>query len=233
MADSVAKLRILSAGAPKLGVRRCAETFARRTGHEVAIEFAPAPALRERLRDGTVDADILVAPVDMAEEFADSGIFVGGVGIVIGSVEAGIAVREGVPLPDITSVESLRELLLAADAIIYNTASSGQRIAALLTEIGVAELLKSKIERFATGAEVMVRVAKGMEPLAIAFGQIPEIRRFGGGGVTLVGPLPAEIAQTTTYAVVLMAGAIDSAKALLAYMDTAEARQIYAESGLA
>jgi len=232
MADATAKIRILSAGAPKQGVRRCAETFARRTGHEVDIEFATAPVLRERVEKGEAEADILVAPVPLTRDFAAAGQIVAGTDIVIGSVKAGIAVRDGAEPPDISSVEALKRALLAADAIIYNTASSGRHIAALLADMGIAERIEAKTERLPTGADVMVRLADGKAPSEIAFGQVTEIRRFGGGGVTLVGPLPPEIAKTTTYAAALLAGAVESASALLAYMDTPEARQIYTESGL-
>ena len=53
-------IRVLSAGAPKTGVRKCAETFADNTGQPFEIEFATAPVLKERVESGTADADLLV-----------------------------------------------------------------------------------------------------------------------------------------------------------------------------
>ncbi|MCK5273086.1 MAG: substrate-binding domain-containing protein [Alphaproteobacteria bacterium] len=229
-----ATIRILSAGAPKLGIGRCASTFARKTGHEVDVAFATAPVLREQVEKGEAEADLLVAPVPFINDCVASGRVERGTEIIIGSVTAGVTVRAGAPLPDISTADTLKAALLAADAVFYNTASSGLHIADMIERMGIAEQIESKTERFPNGAAVLVRLAEGKAPCEIAFGQITEIRRFEGGGISLVGPLPKEVGKKTTYAAGLLVGAApaESARALLAFMDTAEARQIYAEAGL-
>ena len=230
----VEPIRILSAGAPKGGVGRCASTFARKTGHQVKVTFATAPALREKIEGGDSDADILVAPVAHMEEYVAAGHVVAGTITPVGSVRAGVAVREGVTPPDISSVESLKAALLAADAVLYNRASSGQYIEELMVKLGLAEALAAKTERFATGSAVMVRLAEGAAASEIGFGQVTEIRRFEGGSITLVGPLPEEIGKVTRYAAGLLAraAAADHVQALLDFMGSAQAVRIYAEMGL-
>lgn len=229
-----AAIRILSAGAPKLGVGRCAETFSRKTGHKVNTTFATAPVLRERIANGEAAADVLVAPVPLMSDCVADGHVVGGTEVAVGSVTAGVAIREGAPMPDISSVEALKATLLAAAAVLYNTASSGQHIADMIERMGIARELADRTEFFPDGTGVMVRLAEGTVPGEIGFGQITEIRRFEGGGISLVGPLPAEIGKKTAYAAGLLASAaaVEPARALLAYMDTAEARRIYTEAGL-
>lgn len=227
-----ATIRILSAGAPKLGVGRCASSFTRKTGHEVDVEFATAPVLRERVEKDGAAADILVAPVPLMNDCIAGGQVEGDSEIVVGSVTAGVAVREGAPQPDISSAEAFKAALLAADTVLYNQASSGQHIADMIERMGIAEELAARTERFPSGSAVMVRLAEGKAPSEIAFGQIPEITRFEGGGVMLVGPLPREVGKKTTYAAGLLTGAAEPARALLAYMDTTEARRIYAAAGL-
>lgn len=59
MENGSAKIHVLSAGAPKLGVGRCASSFTRKTGHEVDVAFATAPVLRERVEKGEAAADLL------------------------------------------------------------------------------------------------------------------------------------------------------------------------------
>jgi molybdate transport system substrate-binding protein len=234
MTDGSATIRILSAGAPKLGVTRCATAFTRKTGHEVDTEFATAPVLRDRIAKGEAAADVLVAPVALVEHCMAEGLVVPGNKAVVGSVTAGVAVREGATPPDISSVDSLKKALIEADAILYNVASSGQHIADMIERLGIAEKIKARVERLPTGAAVMVRLAEGTAPCEIAFGQITEIRRFDGGGVSLVGPLPAEVGKKTTYEAVLLANAAspELARAFIAYMEKPEARQICTESGL-
>ena len=228
-----ATIRILSAGAPKLGVGRCASAFAHKTGLEVATEFATAPAIRDRIERGAAEADVLVAPVPHIRNYADGGRIIAGTETPVGAVRAGVAVRGGTPPPDLSSVGSLKKALLEADAILYNTASSGQYIEELMERLGLAEALASKTERFPTGTAVMVRLAEGTAGREIGFGQVTEIRRFETG-VTLVGPLPDEIGKTTHYVAGLLASTAthDSARALLDFMGSPAATRIYAESGL-
>lgn len=227
-------IRILSAGAPKLGVGLCAEAFARDTGNEVNIAFATAPVLRERVEGNEAEADLLVAPAVLVKNFAAAGLVIGETAVTIGSVTAGVAVRQGSSIPDISSVDALVATLLAADAVLYNEASSGQYIAGMVRSLGIAGQIESRTERLPTGAAVMKRLAEGTARHEIAFGQITEIRRFESEGVALAGPLPGEVGKKTTYVACLLAGAwaTDSARALLAFMDRAIARQIFAESGL-
>lgn len=227
-------IRILSAGAPKGGVGRCASTFARKTGHQVDVTFATAPALREKIESGDTGADILVAPVAHMEDYVAAGHVVAGTTIPVGSVRAGVAVRKGAAPPDISSVESLKAALLAADAVLYNRASSGQYIEGLMTKLGLAEALAAKTERFANGTAVMIRLAEGAAASEIGFGQVTEIRRFEGGGIALVGPLPEEIGKVTRYAAGLLAraAAANHVQALLNFMASTQAARIYAEMGL-
>lgn len=228
-----ATIRILSAGAPKLGVGRCARSFAQKTGLDVDVEFATAPALREMIERGDAGADILVAPVPHMEEYTSSGQVVDGTQAAVGAVRAGVAIRAGAQQPDLSSVESLKQALLDADAVLYNTASSGQYIENLLERLGLAAALASKTERFPNGTAVMVRLAQGKAAREIGFGQITEIKRFEDG-IELVGPLPEEIGKTTSYAAGLLtaAAAPEKARALLDFLASPEAKRICAEAGL-
>lgn len=232
--DGQALIRILSAGAPKVGVGRCANAFGRRTGHRIDVTFATAPAIRKRLRAGGAEADLLVAPTPHMEGYAESGQIVAGTLVPIGAVRTGIAVRKGAARPDISSVEGLKATLLATDAVLYNTASSGQYIEEMIEKLGLAEVLAAKTERFLTGSDVMVRLAEGAADSEIAFGQITEIRRFSDGGTVLLGPLPEEVGKTTHYTAGLPADAeaAAAARSLLDFMATPEAKRIFAESGL-
>lgn len=230
VADTV---RILSAGAPKAGVSACVEAFASKTGQTAEITFATAPVLRQRVEAGEADAEIVVAPVAAMEAFERDGRLAAGPRVTLGSVKAGVAVRDGSPIPDISSVDSLKRTLLAADAVIYNEASSGQYIAEMIDRLGLGGELAARTVRLPNGAAVMARLA-GDGGRAIGFGQIPEIRRFEADGVRLVGPLPDAVGKTTTYAAGLLAGADgpERARALLEFMASDAARRLYAEAGL-
>ena len=229
-----AALRILSAGAPKTGIRRCLEAFESAHGLSTSIAFATAPVLRDIVTRGDADADVVIAPVQATADFRAAGLTAQGCGGVVGSVRAGIVVREGAHRPDIASVEALMEEILAADAIVYNTASSGLYIAEMLTKLGLADRVADRTVRCPTGAAVMTHLAGSTEAKAIGFGQIPEIRNFLGKGVELVGPLPEGVAKTTTYAVSLLAAArnVDAAKSFIDLLLSREGRSLLQAAGV-
>ena len=230
-----AAIRVLSAGAPKTGVSRCAEAYFRDTGHEVDVTYATAPVLRGRVEKGEAEADVVIAPVPAMQAFAEDGRTVPGVGAVIGSVKAGVFVRDGAPAPDISSAEAFRNAVLAADSLVYNEASSGLYIAQLMERLGIASETGAKTTRVPTGAAVMEHVARSRVANEIGFGQIPEIRRFADHGIKFVGPLPDGIGKVTTYAAGLLtvADVPEPAKAFIRYLASPEAKRTFVAMGVA
>ncbi len=225
-------IRILSAGAPKTGVRKCAEAFAAITGGDFKIEFATAPVLKQRVGDGDANADVLVAPLVAMEVFHTLGLVVAGG--PIGSVTAGVVVRNGAPEPDLSSVESFVAAMLGADSLVYNEASSGQYIASMIDKLGIAEQVAAKVVLTKTGSAVMEHLAMDTAANEIGFGQITEIRLKEDLGVHLVGALPDAIGKVTTYAVAVLAGSPipESADALAAFMTSADGKEIMVATGV-
>jgi molybdate transport system substrate-binding protein len=227
-------MRILSAGAPKTGVRACAEAFAATSGETFEIEFATAPVIKERVSSGAADADLVVAPVAAMEGFARAGRLAGDGAAPVGSVTMGVVVRDGAPEPDLSSVETLVAALRTADAVVFNKASSGEHVARMLDDLGLADELAARIVRVPTGAAVMEYLSANPSSQAIGFGQITEIRLHDDLGTHLVGPLPEAIGKTTTYAAAPLAGAerADAAQALAAFMTSADGKCLFVESGV-
>jgi molybdate transport system substrate-binding protein len=227
-------MRILSAGAPKTGVRACAEAFAAKSGEAFEIEFATAPVIKERVSSGAADADIVVAPVAAMEGFARAGRLAGEGAAPVGSVTMGVVMRDGAPEPDLSSVEALVAAIRAADAVVFNRASSGEHVARMLDDLGLAEELAEKIVRVPTGAAVMEYLAANPSSQAIGFGQITEIRLHDDLGTHLVGPLPDAIGKTTTYAAAPLAGAerLEAAQALAAFMTSPNGKRLFVEAGV-
>ena len=159
---------------------------------------------------------------------------VAGIGAVVGSVKAGVAVRAGAPAPDLSSVESFTEALRAAQSLVYNEASSGQYIAQLMDRLGLTEELAAKTLRLPTGAAVMGHLAESAVEREIGFGQLTEIRLHLDLGLELVGPLPEAIGKTTTYGAGLLAvaRAPKPTKALIEFMASPEGRRIFVNTGV-
>ena len=111
----------------------------------------------------------------------------------------GVGVRTGAPKPDITSVEAFKRALIAAKSVAYIDpaagGSSGIYLSGLFDKLGIAGEIKPKA-KLKRGGYVAELIANGEAELGLH--QISEILPVKG--VKLVGPLPAEIQNYTTYA---------------------------------
>ena len=118
--------------------------------------------------------------------------------------------------PTSARVDAFKKALLAAKSVAYIDpqagGSSGIYVAGLLVKLGIADAIKPKAVLIHGGA-VAEHVANGEAEIGIH--QISEILPVKG--ITLVGPLPKEIQNYTTYAAGLGANAkaAEAAKALI------------------
>lgn len=228
-------IRVLSAGAPKGGVALTAEAFEAKTGHRFEITFATAPKIKAAVEGGTADADVVVATDAAVEKFAAEGRTVTGVSTVIGSIKAGVVIRVGADEPDITNADTLKQALLDARSIVRNEASSGLYIARMIDRLGIADQVVDKTICLPTGGDVLEHLARSTEAKEIGFGQLTEIRRLEPEGqIRLVGALPKEVENITTYAAAPLAGAKDTDAAIgyVEYLTTEEALEILVSSGV-
>lgn len=231
---SAAELKVLSAGAVKRGVSRIAADFERTTGTRVAVQFSTAPELRKRVASGET-ADVIVAPPAVMDDIAQQGKLLADTRAFVGRSRMGIVVHAEAAPGEVRDAASFKRLLEAATAVIYNRASSGVYAAKLLEKIGLADKLKSRIVVVDTGGAVMEYVG-GHAPGAVGLAQISEVMVLidKGCAVKLAAPLPDEIQNVTSYdaAATSTSGARDAACALARALTSAEAKQIFAATGI-
>lgn len=213
-----AVLKVLTTGAMKQVVLAVVPEFEKATGHKVSVMNDTAGALAKRIEAGEAFDLGIITPAAVDDLIA-KGKFAAGSRVNLASVGLGVAAKAGAPLPDIGTVEAFKRALMNAKSIVYTDpaggGSGGIYFAKLLERLGLAEQMKPKtiLVRGALAAE---RVAAGEAELAIT--QMSEILPVPG--VVVVGPLPKEIQNVTTYAGGLGAAAKNSeaAKALLKHL---------------
>jgi len=229
---SAAEIKVLSGGAVEPGLEAFANQVKREMGHELKVQFNTAPQIAKRLASGEV-YDILISPPVVIEQAIKEGKVVADTRAPVGRVGAGIVVRTGASAPDITTADALKQALLGADSVVYNTASTGIYLDKLFGKMGIADRLKTKTMRYANGASVMEHVIKG-KGNEIGFGAITEIKLYEAKGLKLIGPLPAEIQNYTSYEAALMTGAssADAARAVLRYLVTPAAKAAFVAGGV-
>ena len=202
---SAAEVKVLTAGAFKEVVLALVPDFEKQTGNKVVVANDTAGALKKRIEGGeTFDVAIITPAV--VDELASAGKIVTGSRANIASVSVGVMVKEGAPKPDVGTVEALKQALLAAKSVAYidpaSGGSSGIYIDKLLERLGIADQVRPKA-KLKKGGHVADLIVSGEAELGLH--QISEI--VAVKGAALVGPLPKEIQNTTTYAAGLSAAA--------------------------
>jgi molybdate transport system substrate-binding protein len=229
---AAAEIKVLTAGAFKQVLLMLVPDFEKQTGHKVIVQNDTVGALAKRIEGGEV-FDLAVLTPAAVNDLSSKGKFVAGSRTNLGRVGVGVVVKEGAPKPDISSVDAFKKALLAAKSVAYIDpaagGSSGIYVAGLLDRLGVAAEVKPKAKLIPGGA-VAEHIARGEAELGIH--QISEILPVKG--VTLVGPLPADIQNYTVYAAGLGAHGKESeaAKALLKTLSGPAAADVLKSKGM-
>jgi molybdate transport system substrate-binding protein len=199
-AATAVELKVLSAGAVEPGLRASVQRYERESGDTVKLSFAAAPALRERAGTQAAAAagfDLLIAPAAVLDAVAPAGTL-RAERVTLGAVGIGVAVRPDAPRPDVTSPDSLKAALSAAESLVYNRASTGLYVEQMLRRMGLGDALASKTTRVADGAAVVQRLMQG-RGREFGFAAITEIQLKKDTGLVYVGPLPPELQHRTVY----------------------------------
>ena len=230
-ATMAAEIRVLSAGAVEPGLRAAAGAYTKQSGNEVKITFNTAPEIRKRMEAGET-FDVVIAPPAALDELAAAGKLAAD-RAALGRVGLGVAVRPGADVPDISSTERLRASVLAADSIVFNRASTGIYLENLFKKMGIYEPILPKTTRYPDAGAVMEHVLKG-KGKEIGFGPITEILLQREKGLKLVGPLPADIQNYTSYSAAPMTAATSGelARAFVRYLGGPEAKALLASAGV-
>jgi molybdate transport system substrate-binding protein len=229
----VAALKVLSAGAVQSMVEALGREFERASGNKLDLVFNTAGALRERIAGGEA-ADLVILSGSIIASLDQSGMFVPGSIINLGRTVTGVAVREGSPVPDISTPQAFTQALLKAKSVAYTDpkagGSGGIMFAALLEKLGIADAVNKKAVLGKRGAEVAASIAEGRAEIGTTF--ISEILPVQG--VKVVGPLPGALHTANTYTAAIPAGSASpaAATALLRALTDPATRARWTAAGL-
>jgi molybdate transport system substrate-binding protein len=228
-ATNAAEIKVLSTQATEDTYRELVPQFEKATGHKVTTVFTGTLDAQKRLAAGeTYDMIIMSGPSIDAQ--IKAGKAVTGSRVDIAKSGVAVGVPKGAPKPDISSTEALKKTLLAAKSIGYSTGPSGVYMTSLFEKLGVADQVKPKLKQTPTGVFVGTIIAN--REVEIGFQQVSELANFPG--VDYVGPLPADVQQTTVFSSGIIAGANETAAAqtLVKFLTTPEAGNAFKKRGM-
>jgi len=202
--------------------------FERASGHRVALEYASASIVAERIRQGeTADATVLAGPV--MDKALTTGAIARASLTAVARCGIGVAVRTGTHHPDIGTVDAFKRALAAAQSVAYTEAGvSGIYFAGLIERLGMAAEIKAKA-RTRRGGLIAELVANGEAEIAVQ--QIPEL--IPVKGIDIVGPLPPELQNITLISVGVFVNAQQPAAAadFLKFLTTPDTADVYRAKG--
>ena len=225
-----ADIVVWSAGAAQTPLSSLIQDYQKASGNTVKVEFAPVGVLVKRLADGG-RPDVLIISQDVVANVEKNGWSAPQAAKAIGRVGVGLAIKEGAPVPDISTPAALRQTLLNAKSLTYmdpNKGTSGKHFASVLDQLGIAEQVKAKTTLGDVGF-VVEPVAHGDIELGVQ--QITEILPVKGA--RLVGPLPDALQKITTYVITPGSQPRDAAAAndLIGFVTGPRAQAVFVAAG--
>ena len=223
-------IRVFTSGAPAEVEKVLARAFTAATDHRILLTVGNLSAIQDRLT-GAEAPDVVVLPAPAIDTLDKAGKLRAGTRRDLARVGIGVAVRQGVPLPDVSTVDAVRTMLLEARSIVHPDPQgggfTGAHIARMIERLGVADAVKPKLKlMFAIGGGVAAVAAGDAE---IGLFNISEILPVPG--VTMAGPLPAALQNYIAFAGALGPNSSEPASAFLRFVASPDANEAWCAGG--
>jgi len=226
------EVRVVSSGGFAEAYKELAPAFEKATGHTLVAGWGPSmgttvDAVPQRLARGEpIDVVIMVGYalgklVDAGQAESRTDLANSGIGVVV---------RQGAPVPDVSTIDGLKAALLAAPSIAYSDSASGVYIQnEMFKKLGIEDQVRGKA-RMIPAEPVGGVVARG--DAALGFQQISELKPIQG--ITLVGPLPPGAQQNTVFSAGVLTNAPhkEAARALVRFLSAPGAAEAIRRSGM-
>jgi molybdate transport system substrate-binding protein len=187
-------------------------------------------SIPSRLRRGEV-VDVVIVADAVLRGFIKEGLVIADSYAPVARSAIAMAVREGAPKPDLSTVEALKRTLLQAKSIAYSASVSGEYLTTeLYQRLGIADQAMRKSRLIGGGERVGAVVARG--EAEIGFQQISELLPVPG--IAHITPLPAEVQKVSVFSAGVAAKSTNpsAARAVVKFFSSAEAADTIKKTGL-
>lgn len=223
-------LTVLSTLAVKTAFTRdLLPVFSQRNGITPDIRWSPTTVLMQNIAAG-VRADVVISIDAPMADLAVQGIVQPDTVRAIATAVIGIAVAPGATIPNISTVENLKQALVSARSVALSRAgASGIYFSQLLAQLGIADVVNAKATFIPEGFTAE-KIIDGSADMAVQ--QISELMTVDG--VQIAGPLPEDVQLTTDFSVGIFKGAenLSAAKQFVAFLSSSDAHAAYERGGL-
>ena len=228
-----AHLNVLISGGFSAAYERLLPDFKRTSGMDVATGSGASQGtgpqtIAAQLARG-MPADVVILSREGLNELIAAQQIVAGTDVNLARVPLGVAVRPGASKPDVSTVNTFKQVLLKAKSVAVPGSTSGIWLRTeLFPRLGIAEKLSIKVAP--RGTDALRMVDAGDVDLAIL--PVSEIVNAAGAG--FAGSIPAEVQFVQVFSAAVVAGsaAVEGAKRLIAFLASARAAEAIRNSGM-
>lgn len=192
--DRPTELRILAPNAVKEAVVEIGARYASATNTQVAFTWTGSEAIARRIDEGQV-FDVVLTTNAGIDRMAATGSLDARNKANFARSAVAVAIRSGLPHPDVSTVDGLKKALLDAKSIAISSGASGRYLQDLFQKLGVAAEIGSRIKQPPSGAQIGDMLARGEADLG--FQQVTEL--IHAKGFDYLGTLPAEVQNYTVW----------------------------------
>ena len=224
-----AEIKVMASTGVSSMFQKLIPEFERSSGHRVLISYDTSNIIMGKVAAGE-SADLLVLTAPLIDQLTARGKLKTGSRVDLARSGIGVAVREGAPLPDISSVEGFKQTLLQAKSVAYTaTGASGVYFSGLVDRLGIGPQVNAKSIKPAGGI-VAELVAKGDADVCIQM--ISELQ--GVPGARYLGPLPQALQMYTVFSLGVDAQSRNSeaTRQLTEFLITPAAIRVYEAAGM-
>src|SRR5215510_3634334 len=154
---SAAEVRVLSVGSTQIAAKAIATEFEKQTRHKVTFTIRPPSDIDKELAE-KIAVILSVPAMDNHDEAGDLAPMSR---VALARVGVGVVVKEGGPVPDVSTPEKMKAAVLAAHSLTYTDPAtpntSGAIAAAALANLGILDEIKGKTRHasLAVGGELV------------------------------------------------------------------------------
>jgi molybdate transport system substrate-binding protein len=176
-----------------------------------------------------VSADMVILSREGLSELIAANRIAAGTDVDLARVPLGVAVPAGAAKPDVTSLETFKQAMLAAKTIAVPESTSGIWLQTdLFLRLGIAE--KINVKARPRGSDATKMVATRDADLAV----MPVSEILHAAGIDFAGCLPPEIQFVQVFSAAVVAGSleIENAKWLIEFFASVRAAEAIRKSGM-
>ena len=234
VAADAATIRVMISGGFSAAYEQLVPLYEKASGNTIATERGPSmgetpQAIPNRLARGE-PCDVVIMVDAALDDLMEKGRVVKGSRVDLASSAIAMAVKAGVPLPDIGSADAFKKTLAEAKSIAYSDSASGVYLQTVLfPKIDEDGKIRAK-SRMIPAEPVGRVVARGEADLG--FQQKSELQPVPG--IVIVGLIPGEFQKTTVFVAGIASKATeaDAARDFVRFLASRDAQPAIFKSGM-